>query len=108
MLGSVFPGVPFLGLTATATVERKKEIAFNLGMHDPVVIEFNPNRPNIFFESRQQLEKGEDKLKAILELLANERLAKGPRLSFDHNIWQVGNSFNLLLDYQSNSWTIVV
>lgn len=45
-------------------------------MHDPVVIECNPNRPNIFFGPRQQSEKGEDKLKIILELPANELLAK--------------------------------
>ena len=55
MLGSLFPGVPILALTATATPKKRKEIQSSLGMHNPVVIEANPNRPNIFLESKKQL-----------------------------------------------------
>ena len=77
MLGSLFPGVPILALTATATPKKRKEIQSNLGMHNPVVIEANPNRPNIFLESKKQLGKGDDRLQAILEPLVEELKTKG-------------------------------
>jgi hypothetical protein len=80
MLGSLFPGVPILALTATATTQRKKEIASSLGMHNHVIIESNPDRSNIFFESKERSAKGEGKLKAILEPLVNE--LKEKRLNF--------------------------
>ena len=59
---------------------RKKEIALSLGMYNPVIIESNPVRPNIFFESKQRSSKGEDKLLAILEPLITELKVK--RLDF--------------------------
>ena len=66
MLESLFPGVLILALTATATPERRKEIQSSLEMHNPVVIEKNPNRPNIFLESKKQPGKGnDDRLQAI-------------------------------------------
>ena len=80
MLGSLFPGVPILALTATATPQRKKEIASSLGMHNHVIIESNPDRPNIFFETRKRSDKGEGKLQIILEPLINE--LKEKRLNF--------------------------
>ena len=80
MLGSLFPGVPILALTATATPQRKKEIASSLEMHNHVIIESNPDRPNIFFETRKRSDKGEGKLQIILELLINE--LKEKRLNF--------------------------
>ena len=79
-LGSLFPGVPILALTATATPQRKKEIASSLGMHNHVIIESNPDRPNIFFETRKRSDKGEGKLQIILEPLINE--LKEKRLNF--------------------------
>ena len=80
MLASIFPNVPILALTATATEETKKEIAASLGMPDPVVIGSNPERPNIFYASHQRADRGEGKLDAILEPLLNE--LKDKRLDF--------------------------
>ena len=65
MLESLFSGALILALTATATPERRKEIQSSLGMHNPVVIEENPNRPNIFLESKKQPGKGNDDRQAI-------------------------------------------
>ena len=67
-------------MTATATIQRKKEIASSLGMYNPVIIESNPDRPNIFLESKKRSSKGEDNLLAILEPLITELKAK--RLDF--------------------------
>ena len=53
VLGSLFSDVPIVALTATATAQRKKEIETSLGMHNPVIVESNPDRPNIFLESKK-------------------------------------------------------
>lgn len=80
MLASLFPNVPMLALTATATTQTKEQIATNLGMHDPVIIETNPDRPNIYYNSKRRADKGEGKLQSILEPLVKELKAK--RLEF--------------------------
>lgn len=49
MLASLFPSLPFLALTATANQQTKKEIVESLGLVEPVFIEINPDRANIFF-----------------------------------------------------------
>ncbi|CAB4011752.1 Hypothetical predicted protein [Paramuricea clavata] len=49
-------------------------------MRNHVIIESNPDRSNIFFESKERSAKGEGKLKAILEPLVNE--LKEKRLNF--------------------------
>ena len=76
MLGSLFPDVPMLALTATATRQKKKEIALSLGMHNHVLIESNPDRPNIFFESKKQSDQGKSRIQSILEPLINELKTK--------------------------------
>ena len=48
-LGSIFPRVPWLRLTATATEKVRTEIIDSLGMFNPVLIVANPDRPNIYF-----------------------------------------------------------
>ena len=80
MLASIFPKVPFLALTATATSQSKKGIAESLGLMDPLIIEANPDRPNIFFSSFRRPDRGEDKLHPILSPLIEELQVK--RLGF--------------------------
>ena len=48
VLASVFGCVPTLALIATATLQKKEEIVQSLGPIDPVSVEINPDRPNIF------------------------------------------------------------
>ena len=72
MLASLFPSLPFLALTATANQQTKKEIVESLGLVEPVFIEINPDRANIFFSSRRRPDRGEDKLHPILTPLIQE------------------------------------
>lgn len=50
-LGSVLPGKPIVGLTATATKEAKLSIAHSLGMINPVIIEVSPDRRKATFKA---------------------------------------------------------
>lgn len=43
--------MPVLALTGTAIRDTKCEIISTLGLSNPVVIECNPNRENIFYPS---------------------------------------------------------
>ena len=74
LLSSIFPNIPILALTATATVNTKKEIVSSLALMDPKFIEINPDRPNIFFSSCTRPSHGDDKLSPILSPLVHELL----------------------------------
>lgn len=50
VLVSIFPEIPHLATTATATLKSQKEICDRLQIIDPVVISVNPDRSNIFLE----------------------------------------------------------
>ena len=80
MLMSIFPKIPFLAMTATATLKMKKDVSTSLGMIDPTSIEASPDRPNIYFSASQRPDRGDDKLTPILTPLIEELKAK--RLSF--------------------------
>lgn len=69
---SVFHNIPSLALTATATQQTKKEIVKSLGLLDPLPIEINPDRPNIFLASYPRPNQGDTKLENILRPLADE------------------------------------
>ena len=66
ILGSIFPKVPWLGLTATATKKLRAGITESLGMFNPAEIFVNPDRPNIYFSSSARPDRGDDKLDEIL------------------------------------------
>jgi superfamily II DNA helicase RecQ len=76
MLTSIFPKIPFLAMTATATFQMKKDIAATLGLIDPIHIEASPDRPNIVFSAMPRPNRGDDKLQPILFPLVEELKAK--------------------------------
>ncbi|CAB3980396.1 ATP-dependent DNA helicase Q1 [Paramuricea clavata] len=76
MLTSIFPKIPFLAMTATATLQMKKDITTSLGLIDPKHIEISPDRPNIFFSSLPRPDRGDDKLQPILTPLIAELKVK--------------------------------
>jgi hypothetical protein len=84
MLASLFPSIPMIALTATATKQTKVVIATSLGMHDPAIIESNPDRANIFYQSFRRPDSGEDKLHGLLDPLIQELKMK--RLDFSLTI----------------------
>ena len=73
MLGSIVKRLgrpPILALTATATDEVRRDIARQLGMHDPVVTITGFARPNLRFEVRRTVNQRE-KDAALASLLRN-------------------------------------
>ena len=76
MLTSIFPKIPFLAMTATATLQMKNNITTSLGLIDPKHIEISPDCPNIFFSSLPRSDRGDDKLQPILTPLIAELKVK--------------------------------
>ena len=69
LLSSLFANVPIVGLTATATMKARNEIMSALGLINPVVVETNPDRSNIYFCSSRRPDRGDEKLAQILDPL---------------------------------------
>ena len=76
VLSSLFPSVPHVALTATATRATQAFITDSLKLDEAVVIEVNPDRKNIFYECKVRPSSGEEKVTAVLEPLAKELLEK--------------------------------
>ena len=51
VLSNLFPAVPVLVLTGNATRATKSGIRDSLGLSDPVIVESNPNRANLYYAS---------------------------------------------------------
>ena len=50
MIDMINPGVPIIGLTATATPKVQSDILKNLGLRNPAVFISSFNRPNLYYE----------------------------------------------------------
>jgi len=72
---SIFPDVPIVALTASATKSKKEKIVSSIGIQLPFVVEVNPNRENIFFESKPRPAAKEERI-TILTPYAQELKAK--------------------------------
>ena len=61
VLVSIFPKIPHLATTATATLKSQRAICDSLlQLKQPVIISVNPDRRNIFFESKERPATGEN------------------------------------------------
>ena len=76
VLVSIFPKIPHLATTATATLKSQRAICDSLQLKQPVIISVNPDFRNIFFESKERPATGENKLFPILHPLCVELLEK--------------------------------
>lgn len=72
ILANVFPNVPVVAMTATATQDMQKKIIESLGMTCPQIVKANPDRPNIYLSCKKRGNSGEERLAAILDPLAVE------------------------------------
>ena len=61
-----------MALTGTATRATKSGIIESLGLSHPVIIESNPDRPNIYYASHIHPHRGDEKLKSILDPIVSE------------------------------------
>jgi bloom syndrome protein len=70
----LFPNVPYMALTATATENVKVDVMHNLGMKDATVYSQSFNRPNLHYAVRSKKGKGKAKefLDDVVELINRE------------------------------------
>lgn len=86
LLASVPSDIPTLALKATATLKKKEEIVQSLGLLDPMFVEINPDRPNLFFAACTRPNQGNTKLEAVLSPIVDQLIKKMQQLSFDTDI----------------------
>ena len=70
------PAVPVLALTGTATRASKSAIIDSLGLSDPVIVESNPDRANLYYASYVRPDRGDRNLYSILQPIVVELKAK--------------------------------
>ncbi|XP_068741906.1 uncharacterized protein [Montipora capricornis] len=73
---SLFPAVPVLALIGTATRATKSGIIDSLGLSDPVIVESNQDRANLYYASYVHPDRGDGKLDSLLQLIVVELKAK--------------------------------
>ena len=71
-LTNLFPLVPVVALTGTATSATKCSIVETLGLSNPKIVEGNPNRANIYYASHTRPDRGDEKLDSILKPIVAE------------------------------------
>lgn len=71
ILKSMFPGVPILGLTATAPAKIIVDVQKMLDIQGCLVLRASFNRPNLFYEVRRKPADKETCLEMIVNLLKN-------------------------------------
>ncbi|XP_018020703.1 ATP-dependent DNA helicase Q1 isoform X2 [Hyalella azteca] len=69
VLRQTFPGVPLLGLTATATARVVADVLKILNIPDCLVLKASFNRPNLYYEVREKSAVVKDSVQEIAELL---------------------------------------
>ena len=72
VMKSLFPEVPIIGLTATATSRVTEDTISILGMKECLVFKAAFNRPNLFYEVRPKPENHEDAVEEISKMLTTE------------------------------------
>jgi Werner syndrome ATP-dependent helicase len=79
----MFPGVPIVAVTATATSAVKRDIVQNLKMRDPLVVCSGFDRPNLYFEVNSKSPGGvyRDMTKAMVYVNNNWKFS-GPTIVY--------------------------
>lgn len=98
LLGTFMPDSPIIALTATATSMYRNEIKTSLSMKDPITVEANPNRENIYYKVLRRGNKGDDKVLNIIKPLAlelKEKLLSTPLTIIYSNLETCGECYSL-------------
>ena len=93
-LRSILPGAPVLALTATATKKIKKNVIESLSLKkDMVLIDVNPNRPNIYLSVRKISNDLNSSFQWLVEKLKKEMNTMGRVLIYCKTIKDCGRIF---------------
>ncbi|XP_034942230.1 ATP-dependent DNA helicase Q1-like [Chelonus insularis] len=68
-LKAMFPGIPILGLTATATTAILDDVQQMLDIHGSLILRATFNRPNLYYEVRRKPNDKENCLEMLVTLL---------------------------------------
>ena len=105
MLSALFPIVPLVALTATATEQTRQLISSSLGMTDPVTIAVNPNRGNILYAASRRPPTGDDKIEVVNPIRLVSLLLLEKQVPF---IWQGTRTHFCLLAFTALQLVLVL
>ena len=89
-LRSLLPGAPILALTATATNKIKKHVIESLSLKkDMVLIDVNPNRPNIYLS----IKKITNDLSSSFQWLVDK-----PKKEMVPEFWSIARQLKIVVD----------